>query len=128
MKKCILLFILLSLLIGCNKKEIPMYNGFPIPEGAKVIKIISDKNKAHPVFIGQAMFQLKEPMAPDLIPSHPFYQTIVNEGWKDEEAIKKIGENRYMFSKDDRLIQVSIYNDKMTITEYDPKIFWQKNE
>lgn len=105
-----------------------MYNGFPIPEGAKVIKIISDKNKAHPVFIGQAMFQLKEPMAPDLIPSHPFYQTIVNEGWKDEEAIKKIGENRYMFSKDDRLIQVSIYNDKMTITEYDPKIFWQKNE
>ncbi|AKS37637.1 hypothetical protein NP92_03995 [Anoxybacillus gonensis] len=126
MKKCILLFILLGLLMGCNKKEIPMYNGFPIPEGAKVIKIDSDKGKVHPVFISQAFFQLEEPMS-DFTPSHPFYQTIVNEGWKDEEAIKKLGEYRHIFSKDNRLIEVSFYNDKMTLTEYNPEIFWGKN-
>ncbi|MEK4127403.1 hypothetical protein NSS60_11245 [Anoxybacillus sp. FSL W8-0382] len=126
MKKYMLLFTLLAFFIGCSHKDIPMYNGFPIPEGAKVIKIDSDKGKVHPVFISQAFFQLEEPMS-DFTPSHPFYQTIVNEGWKDEEAIKKLGEYRHIFSKDNRLIEVSVYNDKMTLTEYNPEIFWGKN-
>lgn len=124
----LLSFILLNLIIlfGCEQK-MPHYNGFPLPEEAKIIKTISDENKENPVFIDQVIFRLSNPIQSDLL-SSSYYQTIMENGWKDEHALEKMGEYRFLFSKEERLIEVSTYSDKLTITEYNSELFWNESK